>query len=337
MTPMDRTRSSSTCVGRPRGDPGRVRADHRASSSSGRWARSPSSTTSPGDYYEGASDDIGDLPQTGIDTSDDGTVRDHDSRDHDHHDADDHDDHDHDHDDDHTTTTTTTIPTTTTTTAPPRSRITELTNISTNDGTRLQRHRPGADPSQLDLAAIRNAEVTVRMVDNCGSPDPELHHIDGRCSVTWNRPDSQAPVTATVTGVTATPTWDGIQASVPAPPLERAPALGRLTLHRIRPRGEAVPATIIVGTQWGDEGKGRFTDLFAKEMHLVVRYQGGHNAGHTLVVDGETFALQLVPERGALRPHHPGHRQRRGRRPPGAARRGGHARGPRRRLLPARR
>jgi adenylosuccinate synthase len=63
-----------------------------------------------------------------------------------------------------------------------------------------------------------------------------------------------------------------------------------------------VPATIIVGTQWGDEGKGRFTDLFAKEMHLVVRYQGGHNAGHTLVVDGETFKLQLIPS-GVLYGH----------------------------------
>jgi adenylosuccinate synthase len=63
-----------------------------------------------------------------------------------------------------------------------------------------------------------------------------------------------------------------------------------------------VPATIIVGTQWGDEGKGRFTDLFAKEMDLVVRYQGGHNAGHTLVVDGETFALQLIPS-GVLYGH----------------------------------
>jgi adenylosuccinate synthase len=59
---------------------------------------------------------------------------------------------------------------------------------------------------------------------------------------------------------------------------------------------------VVVGTQWGDEGKGRFTDLFAKEMELVVRYQGGHNAGHTLVVDGETFALQLIPS-GVLYPH----------------------------------
>jgi adenylosuccinate synthase len=63
-----------------------------------------------------------------------------------------------------------------------------------------------------------------------------------------------------------------------------------------------VPATVVVGTQWGDEGKGKFTDLVAKEMHLVVRYQGGHNAGHTIVVDGETFALQLVPS-GILYDH----------------------------------
>src|ERR1043165_1022943 len=64
-----------------------------------------------------------------------------------------------------------------------------------------------------------------------------------------------------------------------------------------------MPATVLVGTQWGDEGKGRFTDLFAKEMHLVVRYQGGHNAGHTLVTpDDEKFALQLVPS-GILYDH----------------------------------
>ena len=61
-------------------------------------------------------------------------------------------------------------------------------------------------------------------------------------------------------------------------------------------------ATVVVGTQWGDEGKGKFTDLIAAEMSMVVRYQGGHNAGHTLVVDGETFALQLIPS-GILNPH----------------------------------
>ncbi|MFQ5558036.1 MAG: adenylosuccinate synthase [Acidimicrobiales bacterium] len=63
-----------------------------------------------------------------------------------------------------------------------------------------------------------------------------------------------------------------------------------------------MPATVVVGTQWGDEGKGKVTDLLAEQMELVVRYQGGHNAGHTLVVGGEVFALQLVPS-GVLYPH----------------------------------
>ncbi|MDA8265593.1 MAG: adenylosuccinate synthase [Actinomycetota bacterium] len=63
-----------------------------------------------------------------------------------------------------------------------------------------------------------------------------------------------------------------------------------------------MPATVVVGTQWGDEGKGKLTDLLAKDMRLVVRYQGGHNAGHTIVVAKETFALQLVPS-GVLYEH----------------------------------
>jgi adenylosuccinate synthase len=62
-----------------------------------------------------------------------------------------------------------------------------------------------------------------------------------------------------------------------------------------------VPGTVIVGTQWGDEGKGKFTDYLAKEAALCVRYQGGHNAGHTIVVDGDVFKLQLVPS-GVLYP-----------------------------------
>ena len=56
-----------------------------------------------------------------------------------------------------------------------------------------------------------------------------------------------------------------------------------------------MPATVVVGAQWGDEGKGRVTDLFAREADYVVRYQGGNNAGHTIVVGSERFALSLVP------------------------------------------
>jgi len=52
---------------------------------------------------------------------------------------------------------------------------------------------------------------------------------------------------------------------------------------------------VIVGAQWGDEGKGKIVDLFAREAQLVVRFQGGNNAGHTLVVGGEKTVLHLVP------------------------------------------
>lgn len=53
--------------------------------------------------------------------------------------------------------------------------------------------------------------------------------------------------------------------------------------------------TVIVGTQWGDEGKGKITDYFAQEMDYVVRFQGGNNAGHTVIVGGHTYKLHLIP------------------------------------------
>jgi len=56
-----------------------------------------------------------------------------------------------------------------------------------------------------------------------------------------------------------------------------------------------VPATILVGTQWGDEGKGKATDLLADHMDYVVRYQGGNNAGHTVRAGGHTLKLHLIP------------------------------------------
>lgn len=57
---------------------------------------------------------------------------------------------------------------------------------------------------------------------------------------------------------------------------------------------------VILGTQWGDEGKGKIVDLLTDQAAYVVRYQGGHNAGHTLVIEGETTVLHLVPS-GILR------------------------------------
>ncbi|MGP3972066.1 adenylosuccinate synthase [Streptomyces sp. 6N223] len=62
-----------------------------------------------------------------------------------------------------------------------------------------------------------------------------------------------------------------------------------------------MPALVLLGAQWGDEGKGKATDLLGGSVDYVVRYQGGNNAGHTVVVDGEKYALHLLPS-GILSP-----------------------------------
>ncbi len=62
-----------------------------------------------------------------------------------------------------------------------------------------------------------------------------------------------------------------------------------------------MPAIVLVGAQWGDEGKGKLTDLLGGSVDYCVRYQGGNNAGHTVVVGGETYALHLLPS-GVLSP-----------------------------------
>ena len=56
-----------------------------------------------------------------------------------------------------------------------------------------------------------------------------------------------------------------------------------------------MPSTVLVGAQWGDEGKGKITDLIAREFDFVVRYQGGNNAGHTIVVGDKKYGLHQVP------------------------------------------
>src|SRR4051794_20655394 len=58
---------------------------------------------------------------------------------------------------------------------------------------------------------------------------------------------------------------------------------------------------VVVGAQWGDEGKGKIVDWLSEQADIVVRFQGGHNAGHTLVIDGATYKLSLLPS-GVLRP-----------------------------------
>ena len=58
---------------------------------------------------------------------------------------------------------------------------------------------------------------------------------------------------------------------------------------------------VVVGSQWGDEGKGKIVDWLSERADVVVRYQGGHNAGHTLVIDGISYKLSLLPS-GVVRP-----------------------------------
>jgi len=52
---------------------------------------------------------------------------------------------------------------------------------------------------------------------------------------------------------------------------------------------------VIVGAQWGDEGKGKIVDVLSENFSVVARYAGGHNAGHTVIINGKKFILQLVP------------------------------------------
>src|SRR6201986_3026309 len=58
---------------------------------------------------------------------------------------------------------------------------------------------------------------------------------------------------------------------------------------------------VVIGCQWGDEGKGKIVDLLTENVAAVVRFQGGHNAGHTLVINGKKTILRLIPS-GALHP-----------------------------------
>ena len=59
-------------------------------------------------------------------------------------------------------------------------------------------------------------------------------------------------------------------------------------------------SVVVIGAQWGDEGKGKIVDLLTEEIGAVVRFQGGHNAGHTLVINGKKTVLHLIPS-GILR------------------------------------
>ena len=102
---------------------------------------------------------------------------------------------------------------------------------------------------------------------------------------------------------------DGPMACLPGrhPLSTRRPAFlssGLRRFARARPcafQGSLMANVVVVGSQWGDEGKGKIVDWLSEQADVVVRFQGGHNAGHTLVIDGTTYKLSLLPS-GVVRP-----------------------------------
>src|SRR5262249_55032585 len=87
----------------------------------------------------------------------------------------------------------------------------------------------------------------------------------------------------------------------PLLPLSSSAYTERLGLKPVA-REVRMASTCVVGLQWGDEAKGKIVDLLTADHHIVVRYNGGANAGHTIVKDGKTYKLSLLPT-GILSPH----------------------------------
>jgi len=73
------------------------------------------------------------------------------------------------------------------------------------------------------------------------------------------------------------------------------------TENTVSPRAQSRPSAVILGAQWGDEGKGKIVDVLSEKFDIIARYAGGHNAGHTVIIGGQKFVLQLIPC-GVLRP-----------------------------------
>ncbi len=80
-----------------------------------------------------------------------------------------------------------------------------------------------------------------------------------------------------------------------------ATSLVNQTESHLSPRAQRRPSAVILGAQWGDEGKGKIVDVLSEKFDIVARYAGGHNAGHTVIIHGKKFVLQLIPC-GVLRP-----------------------------------
>lgn len=66
-------------------------------------------------------------------------------------------------------------------------------------------------------------------------------------------------------------------------------------MDKLSKKENMMPSVVVVGTQWGDEGKGKITDFLSNNAEVIARYQGGDNAGHTVVIEGKKYKLHLIP------------------------------------------
>ena len=159
--------------------------------------------------------------------------------------------------------------------------------------------------SDADLAALRriqeltNEGVNLEGVKKILRSKPNWRHSSTTSPRHATKPGrtSKRPIanTAATSSRSRTPSWSSskrvarltrVRSDARDVPQRTSTFPSTRLCRATRPtRRSPVPATVVVGTQWGDEGKGKLTDLLSRDMDMVVRYQGGHNAGHRIVVD----------------------------------------------------
>src|SRR5262245_43996550 len=170
------------------------------------------------------------------------------------------------------------------------------------------RSSPGRRRSPSKIAAGCSA----RSVINCSAGGP-LSDLLIRVAV-WMRPVKPGlrKIRAIRTGWPRRPGWRE-KCQPPERPSGTAVAVSGLTLYQPAAPGNRIgnegwsqgtrmANVAVVGSQWGDEGKGKIVDWLSERANVVVRFQGGHNAGHTLVIGNRTYKLSLLPS-GVVRPN----------------------------------
>src|SRR4051812_10465037 len=117
----------------------------------------------------------------------------------------------------------------------------------------------------------------------------------GRACLSHSAPIAAWPRICVPPAMPRSPLWRPLPTTPPKPTGSVAPISCAPDKPRFSPRAEHMANVAVIGAQWGDEGKGKVVDWLASRADVVVRFQGGHNAGHTLVVGNQTYKLSLLP------------------------------------------